>query len=63
METHKLLTQFFSKSKENAVKSVIEGSTVAKNAREEIENKTGKKIVSSSNNKNMPQLSNKFNLK
>ena len=47
------------KSKENAVKSVIEGSTVAKNAREEIENKTGKKIVSSSNNKNIRQIEQK----
>ena len=48
-----------SKSKGNAVKSVIEGSTVAKNAREEIENKTGKKIVSSSNNKNIKQIEQK----
>ena len=44
------------KSKENAKKSVIEGSTIAKNTREQIEEKMGKKIVTSSNNKNINQI-------
>lgn len=44
------------KSKNNAVKSVVEGSTIAKNAREELELKTGKKIVTSLNNKNLKQI-------
>ena len=44
------------KSKENAKESVIEGSTIAKNTREQIEAKTGKKIVTSKNNKNIKQI-------
>ena len=44
------------KSKENAKESVIEGSTVAKNTREQIEAKTGKKIVTNTNNKNLKQI-------
>ena len=44
------------KTKENAINSVIEGSTIAKNAREQLEIKTGKKIVTSSNNKNIKKL-------
>ena len=44
------------KSKENAKKSVIEGSSIAKNTREQIEEKMGKKIVTSSNNKNIKQI-------
>jgi hypothetical protein len=44
------------KSKENAKESVIEGSTIAKNTREQIEAKTGKKIVTSANNKNIKQI-------
>ena len=44
------------KSKENAKESVIEGSTIAKNAREQIEAKTGKKIVTNTNNKNLKQI-------
>ncbi len=44
------------KSKENAKKSVIEGSSIAKNTREQIEEKMGKKIVTSSNNKNINQI-------
>ena len=44
------------KSKENAKESVIEGSTIAKNAREQIEVKTGKKIVTNMNNKNLKQI-------
>ena len=40
------------KSKENAKQSVIEGSTIAKNTREQIEAKPGKKIVTNINNKN-----------
>ncbi len=44
------------KSKENAKESVIEGSTIAKNTREQIEAKTGKKIVTNKNNKNLKQI-------
>ena len=44
------------KSKENAKESVIEGSSIAKNTREQIEEKMGKKIVTSSNNKNIKQI-------
>ena len=44
------------KSKENAKESVIEGSTIAKNTREQIEEKTGKKIVTNTNNKNLKQI-------
>ena len=44
------------KSKENTKESVIEGSTVAKNTREQIEAKTGKKIVTNTNNKNLKQI-------
>ena len=44
------------KSKENAKESVIEGSTIAKNTREQIEAKTGKKIVTNMNNKNLKQI-------
>ena len=44
------------KSKDNAKESVIEGSTIAKNTREQIETKTGKKIVTSTNNKNIKQI-------
>lgn len=44
------------KSKDNAKESVIEGSTIAKNTREQIEEKTGKKIVTNTNNKNLKQI-------
>ena len=44
------------KSKENAKDSIIEGSTIAKNTREQIEAKTGKKIVTNTNNKNLKQI-------
>ena len=44
------------KSKENAKESVIEGSTIAKNTRKQIEAKTGKKIVTNTNNKNLKQI-------
>ena len=44
------------KSTENAKESVIEGSTIAKNTREQIEAKTGKKIVTNTNNKNLKQI-------
>ena len=44
------------KSKENAKESVIEGSTIAKNTREQIEAKTGKKIVTNTNNNNLKQI-------
>lgn len=43
---------------DNVKNSVIKGGTVAKNAKEQIEKETGKKIVSSSNNKNIKQLGN-----
>ena len=46
------------KSKKNAKESVIEGSTIAKNTREQIESKTGKKIVTNTNNKNIKQIKN-----
>ena len=44
------------KSKNNAKKSVIKGGTIAKNAREQIEEETGQKIVTSKNNKNLKQI-------
>ena len=44
------------KNKDNARNSVIEGGTIAKNARKQIEEKTGKKIVTSKNNKNIKQI-------
>ena len=44
------------KNKANAKKSVVEGGTVAKNAREQIEEKTGKKIVTSKNNKEIKKI-------
>lgn len=44
------------KSKINAESSVIEGGMIAKNTREQIESKTGKKIVTSKNNKNIKQI-------
>lgn len=37
-------------------KSIVKGGNVAKNAKEQIEKETGKKIVSSSNNKNIKQI-------
>lgn len=47
------------KNKENTKKSVIEGGLIAKNTREQIEEKTGKIIVTSKNNKNIKKLGNK----
>ena len=44
------------KSKENAKESVIDGSTIAKNTKEQIEAKTGKKIVTNTNNKDLKQI-------
>ena len=44
------------KSKINVENSVIEGGMIAKNTREQIESKTGKKIVTSKNNKNIKQI-------
>ena len=44
------------KNKDNAKNSVIEGGVIAKNAREQIESKTGKKIVTSANNKNIKRI-------
>lgn len=45
-----------SKNKENAKISVLRGGTIAKNTKEQIEKETGKKIVSSTNNKNIKQI-------
>ena len=44
------------RSKENAKESVIEGSRIAKNTKEQIEAKTGKKIVTNANNKDLKQI-------
>ena len=44
------------KNKSNAKNSVLEGGTIAKNARKQIEEKTCKKIVTSQNNKNIKQI-------
>ncbi len=44
------------KSKDNAKKSVIKGGTIAKNAREQIEEETGQKIITNKNNKNLKQI-------
>ena len=44
------------KNKENAKNSVIEGGTIAKNARKQLEEKTSKKIVTSKNNKKNKQI-------
>ena len=44
------------KNKDNARESVVSGGTIAKNAKKQIEEKTGKKIVSSINNKNIKQI-------
>ena len=44
------------KGKENVRSSVIEGGTIAKNTREQIEAKTGKKTVTNTNNKNIKQI-------
>ena len=38
--------------------SIIKGGNIAKNAREQLEMETGKKVVSSSNNKNIKYISN-----
>ena len=38
---------------------LIKGGNVAKNAKEQIEKETGKKIVTSSNNKDIKQIENK----
>ena len=44
------------KNKDNAKDSVIQGGLIAKNTKEQIEEKTGKKIVTSTNNKNIKQI-------
>ena len=44
------------KDKDNANKSVIEGGLIAKTARHQLEEKTGKKVVTSKNNKNIKQI-------
>ena len=47
------------KNKEIAKESVIEGGTIAKIAREQLEEKTGKKIVTNQNNKNIKRIDTK----
>ena len=44
------------KNKDNAKDSVIQGGLIAKNTKEQIESKLGKKIVTSTNNKNIKQI-------
>ena len=44
------------KSKSNAEQSVIDGGLIAKNTRKQIEAKTGKKVVTSKNNKYLKQI-------
>ena len=44
------------KNRDNARNSVIDDGTIAKNTREQIEKKTGKKIVTRTNNKNIKQI-------
>ena len=46
------------KDKENAKKSVLEGGLIAKNTRKQIEEKTGKKIITSKNNKSIKKIGN-----
>lgn len=46
------------KSDNSVKKSIVKGGNVAKTAKEQIEKETGKKIVSSSNNKNIKQIDN-----
>lgn len=43
---------------DNVKKSIVKGSNIAKTAKDQIEKETGKKIVSSSNNKNIKQIGN-----
>ena len=43
---------------ESAEKSVTKGGNIAKTAKEQIEKETGKKIVTSSNNRNVKRLGN-----
>ena len=44
------------KSRENAKMLAIERSIISKNTREQIEAKTGKKIITNTNNKNLKQI-------
>ena len=44
------------KNRDNAKDSVIQGGLIAKNTKEQIESKIGKKIVTSTNNKNIKQI-------
>ena len=44
---------------DNVKSSVVKGGNVAKNAKEQIEKETGKKIITSSNNKDIKQIENK----
>ena len=44
------------KNKNNAKESVLQGGEIAKNARTQIEKKTGDKVITNKNNKNLKQL-------
>lgn len=43
---------------DNVKNSIVKGGNIAKTAKDQIEKETGKKIVSSSNNKNIKQIGN-----
>lgn len=43
---------------DNVKNSIVKGCNIAKTAKDQIEKETGKKIVSSSNNKNIEQIGN-----
>ncbi len=43
---------------DNVKNSIVKGGNIAKTAKDQIEKETGKKIVSSSNNKNIEQIGN-----
>ena len=55
----RLIESIPSKIKRMQKKSVVEGGLIARNTREQIEEKTGKKIVTSKNNKNIKEIGNK----
>lgn len=43
---------------DNVKNSIVKGGNIAKTAKDQIEKETGKKIASSSNNKNIKQIGN-----
>ena len=47
---------------DNVKNSIVKGGNIAKTAKDQIEEETGKKIVSSSNNKNIKQIGNDKNI-